>query len=84
MQHKSRTAQKVSVKVTFCLSFIKMFVQNSILTALHLFTVQLLKPGHLEEDYLMKNVFWKQKILKFFCKQTNKIQGSTLYNGWKL
>ena len=57
MQHKSRTAQKVSVKVAFCLSFIKMFVQNSILTALHLFTVQLLKQGHLEEDYLMKNVF---------------------------
>ena len=57
MQHKSRTAQKVSVKVTFCLPFIKMFVQNSILTALHLFTVQLLKPGYLEEDYLMKNVF---------------------------
>ena len=52
------------------------------MTALHLFTVQLLKPGHLEEDYLMKNVFWKQKILKFFCKQTNKIQGSTLYNRW--
>ena len=23
-------------------------------------------------------VFWKQKILKFFCKQTNKIQGSTM------
>ena len=21
------------------------------------------------------NVFWKQKILKFFCKRTNKIQG---------
>ena len=57
MQHKSRTAQEVSVKVTFCLSFIKMFVQNSIMTALHLFTVQLLKPGHLEEDYLIKNVF---------------------------
>ena len=57
MQHKSRTAQKVCVKVTFCLSFIKMFVQNSIMTALHLFTVRLLKPGHLEEDYLMKSVF---------------------------
>ena len=41
--------------MTFCLSFIKMFVQNSILTALHLFTVQLLKPGHLEEDYLFSN-----------------------------
>ena len=24
------------------------------------------------------NIFWKQKILKFFCKQTNKIQGSTM------
>ena len=24
------------------------------------------------------NVFWKQKILKFFCKWTNKIQSSTL------
>ena len=23
------------------------------------------------------NVFWKQKVLKFFFKQTNKIQGST-------
>ena len=57
MQHKSRTAQEVSVKVTFCLLFINMFVQNSIMTALHLFTVPLLKPGHLEEDYLIKNVF---------------------------
>ena len=63
---------------------LKMFVQISILTVLHLFTVQLLQPGHLEEDFLIKNVFWKQKILTFFCKQTNKIQGSTLYNGWKL
>ena len=24
------------------------------------------------------NFFWKQKILKFFCKRTNKIQGSTM------
>ena len=24
------------------------------------------------------NIFRKQKILKFFCKQTNKIQGSTM------
>ena len=31
--------------------------------------VWLLKPGHLEEDY-----FWKQKILEFFGKWTNKIQ----------
>ena len=24
------------------------------------------------------NVLWKQKILKFFCKRTNKMQGSTM------
>ena len=66
-QHKSRTAQEVSVKVTFCLSFIKMFVQNSIMTALHLFTVQLLKPRHLEEDYLIKTFFENKRFWSFFA-----------------
>ena len=30
-------------------------------------TVQLLKPGHLKEDYLITTFFGKQKILNFFC-----------------
>ena len=64
------------------LSFIKIFFQNSIITALHLFTVQLLEPGHLEEDHLIKTFFEKKKFWSFFCQRTNKIQGSTLYNRW--
>ena len=43
--------------------------------------VRLFKPGHLVEGYSIlfnHNVFWRQKILRFFCKRTNKIQGSTI------
>ena len=81
MQHKSRTAQERSVKWHYvCHSLI--FFQNSIITALHLFTVQLLKPVHLEEDRLIKTFFENKKFWSFFCQRTNKIQGSTLYNRW--
>ena len=40
-------------------------------------TVQLLEPGHVEEDLSNHNVFGKQNILNFFCTRTNKIHGST-------
>ena len=36
-------------------------------------TVQLLEPGHLEEDYPITTVFEKKKIFKFFWKRTNNI-----------
>ena len=45
-------------------------------------TVRLHEPRHLEEDYpITRFFFWKQKIPKFLCKRTNKIQGSTLQTG---
>ena len=31
--------------------------------------------GALQTRVSNHNVFWKQKVLKFFCKQTNKFQG---------
>ena len=33
-----------------------------------LFTVRLLEPGHLEEDYPITTFFKKQNILKFFLQ----------------
>ena len=30
------------------------------------------------EKIIHHNIFWRQKILKFFCKWTNKIQGSSV------
>ena len=31
--------------------------------------------GALQTRVSNHNVFWKQKVLKFFCKQTNEFQG---------
>ena len=36
-------------------------------------TVRLGEPGHLEEDYPITMSYWKQKILKVFCKRTKNI-----------
>ena len=35
-------------------------------------SVRLLEPGDLKEDYPITTFFGKQKILKVFCKRTNK------------
>ena len=43
-------------------------------------TVQLLKPGHSGEDFLSRltTFFENKRFSSFFCKWTNKIQGSTI------
>ena len=41
-------------------------------------TVRLLKQGHLEGDCRPITTFSKQKILKLFCKRTNKIKDSNM------
>ena len=46
------------------------------------FTVGQLEPGHLEEDCPITTI--SEKILKYFCKRTNKIQDSTTRNHRKL
>ena len=42
------------------------------------------RTGALERRLSSHNDFWKEKILKYFCKRTNKIQDSTICSHWKL
>ena len=57
-----------------------------------LITVRLLKLGHLEKHYPITTFFGKQKIFKFFCKQTDSIhkfegcflRGQVSSNGFKV
>ena len=72
--HRMEHGQLKEVVTHGCLSLhntLKPAVQCS-------FKVQIIKPGHLDEDYPITTFFEHKRFSSSFCKRANKIQGSNM------